>query len=663
MSDYNNTEWEGTVSGAFPSRYDYDHNKHPIKNTDEKDDANISSSNGDDSKDHHIFVDNNNDVFPDDDDGALFDSLENINEGSRELGEQQTAASSLSYDRLMNVSHSSSSMTPAISNTTTANAVRDAIKKSNEQLQKSNIKTTTSREEERSSTNGGEGGVSGCFYPYNMFRTLSKGKLRLDEGRNGKKKKETTKNNSNDNGKREDNTSDNSNKKRVAATATAGSHHAPSYNKTEDHYRRNTEYCEQQQQEQMPPILPPLLTSVMEDEPSSVITGEDEQEQYQHQHQHQHQPVIEHNQYVYDYMMEGASVMSAGRSRVSRSSRPQRRVPPHGGVGVGNGSIPKHHNMIRHTLATSQQVVANSATMLKHLFGSIEEKRHMHRLTAQHLRAIHHWLLFLPAVLLTLISGVLVLVFEADLNLNDDKIDIIHVYSSITVGVLLLVSVLWQALCKQLDFGVQGALHDSCAIALKRLSEDILLTLSAVAVVETIPAEYVALIGEKYEQAVDSCATPTSCTIPYKLEAAFTTLSNRMRLMLQPSPTIMMGGGNASEARGIGSGKNVQSSDLFRLYATAYDELSSQVVNYYLFPFTFPNPRRASEYALRNFKTIIIEGKEIDRSCGKQYCYKYFCPCFGSPDEERSLFYVLSPAAPAPAAGVPIERQSTHVSF
>ncbi|OEU19052.1 hypothetical protein FRACYDRAFT_237343 [Fragilariopsis cylindrus CCMP1102] len=655
MSDYNNTEWEGTASGAFPSRYDYDHNKQPIKNMDEKDDATISSSNGDDSKDHHICVDNNNDVFPDND-GALFDSFENINESSRELGEHQTVVSSLSYDGLMNVSHSSSSMTPAISNTTTANVVRDAIKKSKEQLQKSDIKTTTSREEERSSTNGGEGGVSGCFYPYNMFRTQSKGKLRLDEARKGKKKKETTKNNSNDNGKRDDNTNDNSNKKRVAATATAGSHHVPSYNKTEDHSKRDTEYCEQQHQEQMPPILPPLLTSVMEDEPSSVITGEDEQEQYQHQHQHQHQPVIEHNQYVYDYMMEGASVMSAARSRVSRLSRPQRRVPPHGGGDGGVISIPKKQNMIRYTLATSQQ---------EHLFGSIEEKRYMHRLTAQHLRAIHHWLLFLPAVLLTLISGVLVLVFEADLNLDDDKIDIIHVYSSITVGVLLLVSVLWQALCKQLDFGVQGALHDSCAIALKRLSEDILLTLSAVAMVETIPAEYVAMIGEKYEQAVDSCATPTSCTIPYKLEAAFTTLSNRMRLMLQPLPTIMMGGENASEARGIGSGKNVQNLDLFRLYATAYDELSSQVVNYCLFPFTFPNPRRASEYALRNFKAIITEGKEIDRSCGKQYCYKCFCPCFGSLDEERSLFYVLSPPAPPPvaAAGVPIERQPTHISF
>jgi hypothetical protein len=650
MSDYNNTEWDGTA-GAFPSRYDYDHNKRPIMNKDLDDDDNINISDEDDSKNHHIFVDNNNDVFPDDDDGPLFDSLETVNDGSRECEHQPNIASSLSHDDgLMNVSHSSSSMTPAISNTTTANVVREAIKKSKEQLQKSKTKTTTTtRGEESNDNNRGEGGVSGgCFYPYNMFRSLSKGKKLVDEGRNEKKKKETTRNNSNNgnnNGNNNDNNNDND--KGVVATATVNSHHVPSYNKTKDYYTRETdnrEQQQQQQQQQMSPILPPLLTSVMEDEPSSVITGEDEQEQHQHQHQH-----IEHNQYVYDYMTEGASVISAARSRVSRSSRSQRGV-----------TMPKHHTMVRHTLATSQQVVANPATMLKHLFIIIEEERHMHRLTAQHLRAVYNWLLFLPAILLTLISGVVILVFEADLNLNNGRSDTIQVYSSIAVGILSLISVFWQGLCKQLDFGVQSALHASCAIALKRISEDILLTLSAAAVVETIPAEYVALIGEKYEQAADSCATPTSCTIPYKLEAAFSTLSNRMRLMLQPPPTIiMMGGGNAS----------VQKLDLLRLYATAYDELSSHVINYYLFPFIFPDPRRASGYALRNFKTFITEGKEIDRSCSKQYCCKYFCPCFDSPDEERSLFDVLSapPAPPPPLpplpTGVPIERQSTQLSF
>lgn len=316
-------------------------------------------------------------------------------------------------------------------------------------------------------------------------------------------------------------------------------------------------------------ILPPIP---MEDESSSVITDD--------QQDHSVPPLM--------------SVMSA------RSRR-------HGG-----GS--KQH-LIRHTLASTQQINANPGHMLKNLFINIEQERQIHKLTAQHLRAIHNWLLFLPAILLSLSAGVLVLVFEADLDSTEEA----RVYTSIAVGVVSLISVFWQALCKQLDLGVHGALHAATAIALKRLSEDILLTLSAA---ETIPAEYVALIGEKFGQAVDACPS----NIPYQLDAAFSALSDRMVLIFRP-PMI----GNAPRT-------HVQKLDYIRLYATAYDELSAEVIDYIWFPFAFPNPRIASEAALSNFKSIVTEGKEVDRS---RYLRKWLCPCIASADEERSLFDVL----------------------
>lgn len=316
-------------------------------------------------------------------------------------------------------------------------------------------------------------------------------------------------------------------------------------------------------------VLPPIL---MEDENSSVITDD--------QQEHSVPPPM--------------SVMSA------RSRR-------HGG-----GS--KQH-LIRHTLSSTQQINANSGHMLKNLFINIEQERQMHKLTAQHLRAIHNWLLFLPSILLTLFAGVLVLVFEADLNSGEEM----RVYSSIAVGVISLISVFWQALCKQLDLGVHGALHATTAIALKRLSEDILLTLSAA---ETIPAEYVALIGEKFGQAVDACPS----NIPYQLDAAFSALSDRMTLIFRP-PMF-----------GIAPRTHVQKLDYIRLYATAYDELSAEIIDYLWFPFAFPNPRKASDAALSNFKSIITEGREIDRNRNFR---KWLCPCLASADEERSLFDVL----------------------
>ncbi|KAG7353354.1 hypothetical protein IV203_034623 [Nitzschia inconspicua] len=286
----------------------------------------------------------------------------------------------------------------------------------------------------------------------------------------------------------------------------------------------------------------------------------------------------------------------------------------------GGGS--KQH-LIRHTLASTQQINANPGHMLKNLFINIEQERQMHKLTAQHLRAIHNWLLFLPSILLTLCAGVMVLVFEAELSWGED----VRVYSSIAVGVISLISVFWQALCKQLDLGVHGALHATAAIALKRLSEDILLTLSAT---DTIPAEYVALIGEKFGQAIDACPS----NIPYQLEAAFSALSDRMILIFRPPMS--------------GTRTHVQKLDYIRLYATAYDELSAEIIDCVWFPFAFPNPRNASDAALCNFKSIITEGREVDRS----RCFrKWICPCFTSADEERSLFDVLPLASQIDSAG------------
>ncbi|KAL3914647.1 MAG: hypothetical protein SGILL_006018 [Bacillariaceae sp.] len=324
-------------------------------------------------------------------------------------------------------------------------------------------------------------------------------------------------------------------------------------------------------------ILPPMP---MEDENASAITDD-------HQ-DHSH------------YAMESASIQHPMSVMSARSRH-------HGG-----GS--KHH-LIRHTLASTQQISANPGHMLKNLFINIEQERQMHKLTAQHLRAIHNWLFFLPAILLTLCAGVIVLVFEANLDIDDGS----RVYSSIAVGIIAMVSVVFQALCKQLDLGVRGALHGSTAIALKRLSEDILLTLSAA---ETIPAEYVALIGEKFGQAVDACPS----NIPYQLEAAFAAMSDRMILMFRP-PTM-----------GIAPRKPVQKVDHIRLYATAYDELSAEIIDYFWFPFGFPNPRTASDAALSNFKSIVTEGRELDRSRNWR---KWLCPCFSPADEERSLFDVL----------------------
>jgi hypothetical protein len=278
----------------------------------------------------------------------------------------------------------------------------------------------------------------------------------------------------------------------------------------------------------------------------------------------------------------------------------------------------------RHILASLQQLETDSASLLRHLFIGIEAERHMNRLAALHLRSLHSWFLFFPAILLTLGAGVIVLVFEADLNTTPEA----RVYASIAVGVSSLMSVFWQALNKQLDMATRAALHDATSTALKRLSEDILFTLSAT---DKFSPEYVCLIGEKASQAIDSCCPSR---IPVKLNTAFSAMSDRMILMLHPPI-------RQTEA----SRKCIVQNKLefIWLYTAAYDELSAEIINYIGFPIFLPSPRRACDTALRNFKTIVTEGKNaVGRT---RHCLKQFCPCITTADEERSLFDVIPAVA------------------
>jgi hypothetical protein len=70
-----------------------------------------------------------------------------------------------------------------------------------------------------------------------------------------------------------------------------------------------------------------------------------------------------------------------------------------------------------------------------------------------------------------------------------------------------------------------------------------------------------------------------------------------------------------------------------------YGELSAaETIDYFAFPFGYPRQGCASDAGLSNFKSIIMEGKEVDRS---RHCQKWFCQCFSSPDEQRCLFDVF----------------------
>jgi hypothetical protein len=415
-------------------------------------------------------------------------------------------------------------------------------------------------------------GSSGGFYPYNIYQTLGSHSLPTVASTNTadrKDQKEYVINQEHGNN---------------APSSSTSKPPPPSTSASKLNKQRNV--TRKSDREEPSSIIPPLVTPMSPDESSySVYTTMDQQ----------------------SHSIQAPQSVFSTRSRRHHHHHQGKR------------------GTIRQTLSTSQPLNANPATMLKTLFVGIEQERHMHKLTALHFRAVHNWLMFLPAIILTMLSGLVVFVFEADLNETDS----LQVYSSIFAGTAALISVVWQAVSKQLDLGTRAALHDVTSDAMKRLSEDILLTLSSSSTDRMIPSEYVTLIGEKFGQALDICS---ASNMPFKLESAFCAVSDRMMLMLHPP-------------MGQPPRKHVQKLDYMHLYATAYDELTLEMIHHWAWPFAFPQSRRASEAALRNFKAIITLGREMDKTkvgCIMRLC----CPCFGvKPIVERGLFDVIPEAS------------------
>jgi hypothetical protein len=263
--------------------------------------------------------------------------------------------------------------------------------------------------------------------------------------------------------------------------------------------------------------------------------------------------------------------------------------------------------------------------MLKNFFVALEQHRLMHKLTAEHMRVIDTWFLFAPSITLTLMTGVVIFVFETTLKVQSDG----RVYAAIIAGITAFVSVFWQALSRQLDLGTQGALHEAAAGTLQKLSADILFTISSTTKSDDgISAHYVALVAEKYDQAM----AMSPATIPYVLESAFAAVSNSLDLMLNPPVS------KKSKRK-----KRLQNVDLIRLYAKAYDELAAEILNHWAWPLAFPPPRRASERAIRSFTLVITEGR---RSNGMRWLS--FLRPLKKP--KRSLFDVF-PTSSSVSAG------------
>jgi len=92
-------------------------------------------------------------------------------------------------------------------------------------------------------------------------------------------------------------------------------------------------------------------------------------------------------------------------------------------------------------------------------------------LTAVHLHAVYEKLLFVPSILLTLLSGILAILVKSTLVPSEKAQSLI----AIGIAVISILSTFLQSLMKQLNLGGRAMNHESCASSLNKIYRNTIL--------------------------------------------------------------------------------------------------------------------------------------------------------------------------------------------
>jgi len=286
-----------------------------------------------------------------------------------------------------------------------------------------------------------------------------------------------------------------------------------------------------------------------------------------------------------------------------------------------------------------------------HITSKILQEQLQQKLTAEHLSALYEQVLFVPSILLTLLSGILAILVKSTLVPSEKAQSVI----ALSIAVISIVSTFLQSLMKQLNFGGRAMNHESCSASLCKIYRNCILkteeqeynsiykslkTGKRVSIGENLTMdddneseekeedndtkdhgmlsswklaakkdlddknhpeekddkkhekgdEVESSITEKFQQALDACNSP----IPMKIQAAFNMLEVRIDLV------------NKSTLRD----KTASQIAWGQVRPALYYQLSETILQSRVFPLRIPSPKWSVEKTLMDFKQHLRSGEE-----------------------------------------------------
>ena len=152
----------------------------------------------------------------------------------------------------------------------------------------------------------------------------------------------------------------------------------------------------------------------------------------------------------------------------------------------------------------------------------IEAERQEQRLAHLYYSKWHFWMLFLPAALLTLLSGIL-----AFLSVNDPwKCTPTGSTFAIIVGCLAVVATFLQALANHLAYGTSADMHKAAAIDLQEMSDALKFDVMQITLVDDSNMQKG--VVQKYRGLYEQVMKGTKSVVPLKISQAFDLIDARL---------------------------------------------------------------------------------------------------------------------------------------
>jgi hypothetical protein len=176
------------------------------------------------------------------------------------------------------------------------------------------------------------------------------------------------------------------------------------------------------------------------------------------------------------------------------------------------------------TFQPPEQFPSKGQLSLNKLQIELDTNRQMHRLAGKYFACQHFWLLFLPSIAITMVSGILS--FSSD----NPSFASFESYFALSVGCLSVVSIFLQSMIKELDYGHRAKMHQNAGMDLKMMIESLRFDQLDLCGDHAKLEELIRSTKDKYIQVMASCKS----VLPTEIGNAYEMAITRMALCFMP---------------------------------------------------------------------------------------------------------------------------------